>query len=146
MIPKKEIETESAPIVKPEIDKPIRASRTKAVNHTAEPVEITAPAFEEIITETIEISTVNLEGNIAIANKKIKNDIKNLVKMKDKDKKKAKKAAAKEKAKQKAKAKVKKAKKAKKDKAKKEKVKAKIKAKKAKAKSKKAKKNKKNKK
>lgn len=142
MIPKKEIETESAPIVKPEIDKPIRASRTKAVNHTAEPVEITAPAFEEIITETIEISTVNLEGNSAIANKKIKNDIKNLVKMKDKDKKKAKKAAAKEKAK----AKVKKAKRAKKDKAKKEKVKAKIKAKKAKAKSKKAKKNKKNKK
>lgn len=135
--------------IQPEIKKLTRAKRTVVAKPpVSEPEQITPPVTEEVLLETIEVTTFTLDNNsddnADLIQKKSKKETKNKVKMKDKDKKKAKKADAKEKAKQKAKAK--KAKKAKKDKAKKEKVKTKIKAKKAKAKSKKAKKNKKNKK
>lgn len=143
MIQKKEAETAPVSPAKPEIDKPIRARRTKVAKPSEEPVEVMEPVIEEIIAETMEISAISLDENNDVSNKKdSKTKTKKKLKMKEKDKKKAKKADAK----QKAKAKAKKAKKAKKDKAKKAKVKAKIKAKKAKAKSKKAKKTKKNKK
>jgi hypothetical protein len=108
MIPKKEAETDPVSPAKPEIDKPVRARKTKVVEPEVEPAEIIAPVIEEIITETIEISSIDLEDNddSDVSNqKKSKNKIKTKVKMKDKDKKKAKKADAKEKAKQKAKAK-----------------------------------------
>jgi hypothetical protein len=147
MIQKKVEDTTQQSPVKPEIEKPVRARRTKTIKPTEEPAEIIEPLNDTIITEIIEETiTISDESNndtVALPNKKdSKKNTKKKLKMKDKDKKKAKKADAK----QKAKAKAKKAKKAKKDKAKKAKVKAKIKAKKAKAKSKKAKKSKKNKK
>jgi hypothetical protein len=149
MIQKKEANTDSVSPVKPKIDKPIRARRTKTIKPTEEPTEIIEPVNDTIITEIIEETiTISAESNddtVALPNKKdSKKNTKKKLKMKAKQK--AKKADAKEKAKQKAKAKAKKAKKAKKEKAKKAKAKAKAKEKKAKAKAKKNKKNKKNKK
>ena len=105
MIQKKEAETTPVSLEKPIIDKPVRARKTKVTKPVAEPFEITEPVIEEIITETIEISTISQEDDSAVSNKKkSKNETKKKVKMKDKDKKKAKKADAKEKAKQKAEA------------------------------------------
>ena len=148
MIQKKEEDPTQPSPAKPEIDKPVRAKRTKVIKPEEEPAEIIEPENDAIVTEVIEESIIiSVEGEddstTVVPDKK---NTKKKLKMKDKDKKKALKADAKEKTKQKAKAKAKKAKKAKKDKAKKAKVKSKIKAKKAKAKSKKVKKNKKSKK
>jgi hypothetical protein len=145
MIQKKEEDTTQKSPVKPEIEKPVRARRTKTIKPTEEPTEIIEPVNDTIITEIIEetitISAKSNDDTAALPNKKdSKKNTKKKLKMKAKEK--AKKADAKEKAK----AKAKKAKKAKKEKAKKAKAKAKAKEKKAKAKAKKAKKNKKNKK
>ena len=136
MIQKKEEDTTQKSPVKPEIEKPVRARRTKTIKPSEEPTEIIEPVNDTIITEIIEETiTISAESNddtAALPNKKgSKKNTKKKLKMK---------------AKEKAKAKAKKAKKAKKEKAKKAKIKAKAKEKKAKAKAKKAKKNKKNKK